>query len=153
MQGMEMQQRAYAGDSLDDERYERAQDIRDEYTEKSACKSDERGFGNKDVANILLPCADCTENTDFTSAFDNGVGRDDADHDGGYDKRYCGNRYEHCGHEVEYSSHIDQKHFGHIEVAYIAFAGILPCGNIVAGIGFLIAVVGIYRDIIRTSIM
>lgn len=54
MQGMEMQQRAYAGDSLDDERYKRAQDIRDEYTEKSACKSDERSFGNKDVAYIFL---------------------------------------------------------------------------------------------------
>ena len=86
MQGMEMQQRAYAGDSLDDERYERAQDICNEYTEKSACKSDERSFGNKDVAYIFFARSDCTKNTDFTSALDDGVGGDDTYHDGGNHK-------------------------------------------------------------------
>lgn len=54
MQGMEMQERADAGGCFDDEGYERTKNIGDEDTDKSAGKTDERSFGNKDVAYIFL---------------------------------------------------------------------------------------------------
>ena len=80
MQGMEMQERADAGGCFDDEGYERTKNIGDEDTDKSAGKTDERSFGNKDVAYIFFARSDCTKNTDFFCSFLNGNQSNDSNH-------------------------------------------------------------------------
>ena len=73
VQGVEVQERADAGDCFDDYGHDGTENVGDENAYEPACESDDRSFGDKDVANILLSCADCTENTDFTSTLDDGV--------------------------------------------------------------------------------
>ena len=73
VQGVEVQERADAGDCFDDYGHDGTEHVCDENAYEPACESDDRSFGDQDVANILLSCADCTENTDFTSTLDDGV--------------------------------------------------------------------------------
>ena len=86
MQGVEMQERADTCYRFYYERYKRTEDIGDKDTYDAAAETYDCGLGNKHVANIALACADCAQNTYLTDTLDDGVGRDDTDHDGGYHK-------------------------------------------------------------------
>ena len=132
MQGMEMQERSDAGDGFDDERDERTQNVGEQDADKSAGKTDERCFGKEDVTYVAFSRAESTQDTNFSSTFDDGVGRDDADHDGGHDKRNCRNRNEHRRNKTENCIDVVQEHCRHVKVAVVRAGGIAIVVDILA---------------------